>query len=651
MKLTLYPSMPNTKRVRELRDFRWDVTFAGRALSLAFGGREPLAEVRLAGEPVPPVWQGDVLVLSDRGEFAIAVGRGFILSVEAERLSLPDAGLDREERLLKSQAGGLELRLYFEWGDDLRWRRLKEGLVGVSSPGADYPLMVFIAAAGTAALVDTEIDRIKSLGMGDVVAMTQSFASAQPRLEMTPRIDALYEHAHHLHRINSYEPEPPFIYEWECPTRADRYLSRVSGNLDTLHAVWDWILIDPMRARQEFENYLKGYDPVTCQIALDVAPMAEDLWPSGPRIDTEGRAMLSSHPPLWADVAWRLYSATGDLSWLKVTYEIAKLNVGWWERERDRDGDGLFEWADTRFPQPWESGCDGSPRFDEITADGFACIDLNAQMAMFYASLVRFATELGEAEAAAEFRKRRERLAVLINERLWDAKSGWYYDFGEEGLVKALTTAGLWAINAGVAGPAQIETMLDHVTNDVEFATWFPLPTVAASDPRFELVGARGPSRPFEALWLAMGLRQAGRIDLAGKLVRRALDAMADVLAKDGAVWELYSPHGSDPSGLKLFDIGRAGEPTRRDYAGNSPIRAMLLYGLIGIEPTAAGLTVSPAAESMEKNTRVDFILGKQGFVLEAMKRREGMLLTIRRGRKTLAEGYGRLSVPRSELA
>ncbi len=88
MRLTLFPSMPNTKRTRELRDFRWDVSLSGRVLSLGLGDRPPIAEIRLAEDASAPQWQGDVLVLSDRGEFAIAVGRGFVVSVAAERLAL-----------------------------------------------------------------------------------------------------------------------------------------------------------------------------------------------------------------------------------------------------------------------------------------------------------------------------------------------------------------------------------------------------------------------------------------------------------------------------------------------------------------------------------------------------------------------------------
>jgi len=385
-------------------------------------------------------------------------------------------------------------------------------------------------------------------------------------------------------------------------------------------------------------------------MALDVAPVGEDVWPSGPRMETEGRAMVSSHPPVWPEVAWRLYLATGDLSWLRVTWEIARLNVGWWERERDRDGDGLFEWADTRFPQPWESGCEGSPRFDEITADGFACVDLNAQMVMFYRTLARFAVELGEREAAQEYMKRQERLAHVVNERLWDASAGWYYDFGEEGLVKVRTTAALWAINAGIASRAQVDAMLDHLTDPDQFATWFPLPSVAANERTFATIagaGARGRRRRYGS---RCGLRQAGRVDVAGKIVRRTLDCIAEVLAREGAVYECYNPLGPDPSGVRTFEYGAAGRPARRCTLGHAPVRAMLLYGLLGLEPSRDGLYVTPAEDSMDKSTRVEFVIGKQPLLFEAVREKEGMHVTIRRGKKALADGYGKLLVPKGKL-
>jgi len=650
MRLSLFPAMPNTRRVRELKHFFWDVTVSGRSISLGFQGEPAMAEIVKAAEPESVVWQGDVAMLSERGEFAIAVNRGLVVSVEAKRVVLEDEQLDREARTLAVHTDGGHFLVYFEWGDELKFRRSRGGRVGVSSPGADWPLMLFIARGPSAELAEAEMDRLKSVNMGEVVAIAQSFARAQPHLEMCEPVDLLWESAHHLHRVNTYEPEPPFIFEWECATRADGYASRVLGHWDTVHIVWDWLLMDATRARQEFENYLKSYDPETSQFALDVAPIGEELWPAGHREDTDGRCMVCSHPPVWPEVAWNLYLATGDRSWLAVTYEVGKLNIAWWERARDRDHDGLFEYADTRFPQPWESGCEGSPRFDRLSGNGFACVDLNAQLVMFYRNLTRFAMELEEPEAAAEYSQKQNRLAHLIRERLWDADAGWFFDRNDDGLVRVRTTAGLWPVCAGVATPEQVEAMVEPLEDAESFATWFPLPSVSADEPTFAPVAWRGPSWPSLVLWVAMGLRHAGRVELAGRIVRRTLDAMADVLRADGTVYECYNPHGIEQEGFRLFDFSGEGDPVRRYYVGHAPVRAMVLFGLLGVEPTRDGLLIDPATESVEKDTRVEFLIGKQAYVLEAHRRRGGLETTLRRGRTTVATSYGKMLVPRIEL-
>ena len=650
MRLCLFPAMPNTRRVRELKDFCWDVAVAGKELSFAFHAQSSAVTVRLPKPPVDLQWQGDVLVLSDRGEFAIAVNRGLVISVEADRLLLAETKLDREERtqLLRTDAGCFAV--YFEWGDALKYRKTSDDRVGITSPGADWPLMLFIAQGPSPALADTEMDRMKSLNMGEIVALTQSFGKSQPRLDTDAAFASLWEHAHHLHRVNTYEPEPPFIYEWECAGRTDRYAARVLGHTDTITTAWDWLLIDPTRARQEFENYLKSYDAKTAQVALDVAPIGEDVWPADHRETNDGRCMVSSHPPVWPEIAWQLYLTTDDQSWLGVTYEIAKLNVAWWERERDRDGDGLFEYADTRFPQPWESGCDGSPRFDEITADGFACVDLNCQLVMFYRNLVRFAVALGEREASAEYAKRQDRLAHLVRERLWDAETGWFYDRTDDGFVKLRTTAGTWAICAGVTTSEQLDAMVERLDDPEQFATWFPLPSVAADERSFAPIGWRGPCWPSQIFWVVMGLRHVGRTDLAGRIVRRTLDAMAEVLAVEGAIYECYNPLGPDQDGLTLFDYTAPGDPVRRYYLGNAPVRAMVLSGLMGIEPTRDGLLIDPAEASIREDVKVEFIIGKNGYVLETHREKAGLNLTLRRGRKKIASSFGRMLIPRVEL-
>lgn len=650
MRLSLFPATPNTSRVRELKHFFWDVELSGAVMTCGLHGADTVAEVRLATAPGSPDWQGDVLVLSEHGEFAIAVNRGLVVSVEAERLALPGEKLDREERTVRGRTDSGYLLIYFEWGDELKFRGLKGGRTAVTSPGAEWPLMLFIAAGPTPALAEAEMDRLKTVDMGSVIAATHSFGAGQPRLHLSDDIDALWEHAHQLHRVNTYEPEPPFIYEWECSTRTDDYASCVLGHVDTIHTVWDWLLVDPARARQEFENYLKSYDSKSAQMALDVAPTGEDVWPEGHREENDGRCMVCSHPPVWPEIAWRLFLVTNDRSWLGVAYEAARLNVGWWEHNRDRDHDGLFEYADTRFPQPWESGCDGSPRFDRISSDGFACVDLNAQLVMFYRNLVRFAVELGERAAAEEFTQKQDRLAHLVRERLYDPGSGWFFDRDDEDFIRVRTTAGLWTVCADVATDEQLEAMLEHVENPEEFATWFPLPSVAADEEAFSSVSRRGPCRPSETLWLAMGLRHAGRVALAGRLVRRTLNAMAEVLRREGAVFECYNPHGPRQDGLTLFDFSGAEEPVRHCYLGHAPVRAMILSGLLGIEPTREGLLIDPAEDSLDGEMSAEFVFGTKLYTLTTGKRKDGIEVVLRQDKRIIASSRGRMLIPRDKL-
>ena len=207
-------------------------------------------------------------------------------------------------------------------------------------------------------------------------------------------------------------------------------------------------------------------------------------------------------------------------------------------------------------------------------------------------------------------------------------------------------------MNIGTAKPTpeQLTAMLEHIENPDEFMTWFPFPSVASDDEEFAHVGWRGPGWASQVLWFAMGLRHAGRVELAGRIVKCALDAMAKVLSVDGAIHECYNPHAPDMSDFRLFDYAGEGDPVRRYYVGHAPVRAMVLSGLLGIEPTRDGLLIAPAEESINGDVSVEFLIGKYLYVLELKRRKEGLETIVRRGRKVVASSYGRTLVPRVEL-
>jgi hypothetical protein len=151
-------------------------------------------------------------------------------------------------------------------------------------------------------------------------------------------------------------------------------------------------------------------------------------------------------------------------------------------------------------------------------------------------------------------------------------------------------------------------------------------------------------------LWFATGLRQAGRTELAGRLVRRALDVMGEVLLRDGTIYEFYDPRGGEQEVLRRFDTEDAAEPVRRYYMGHAPVRAMVLCGLFGIRPTRDGLIVDPAGESIPDGAHVSFKVGDARFALDARRRAEGMEITLKRDGRIVAQGYGRTLVPRIGL-
>jgi hypothetical protein len=331
-------------------------------------------------------------------------------------------------------------------------------------------------------------------------------------------------------------------------------------------------------------------------------------------------------------------------------YEVGRRNITWWEASRDRDRDGLFEYADTRFPQPWESGYDGSPRFDTIGTKPFPCVDLNAQLVLYYRNLLHFAIAKHDQEGAREFAKQEDRLTLLMRQRLYDPATRWFFDRTEKGFVRVKTVAGFWPLIAGILTAEQTDDAVARLEDPKQFATWFPLPSVAADEPKFEPVSWRGLCAPAQALWVATGLRHMGRTEEAGRLIRRTLDAMAEVLERDGTIYEFYNPSGPDQSGLKLFDFAGKGEPVRRYYLGQAPVRAMVLTGLFGIEPTGDGLLIDPAEESLPDDARVEFRVGENALRLETRRTKSGIEVTLDRGRETVATGVGKMLIPRVEL-
>ncbi|MEV4255827.1 trehalase family glycosidase, partial [Spirillospora sp. NPDC049652] len=284
----------------------------------------------------------------------------------------------------------------------------------------------------------------------------------------------------------------------------------------------------------------------------------------------------NSKPPLAAWSVWQVYLKDRDASFLREMYPKLVAYHDWWYRTRDHDRNGLAEYGatvdpangteeDQRQAAAWESGMDNAPRFDaelgvKMLANtdasgkvvGYSInqesVDLNAYLAAEKHYLALIAGRLGKHSDAARFEKDSAKVAGLVRARMYDAKSGFFYDaaMAADG-GKTLTGRGrgiegaipLWA---GVASKQQAAAVRAKMVDPEEFATKVPFPTVSKSSPYFQSTKYwRGPVWIDQAYFALTGLRGYGYKADARTLADR-LRANASGMLGDGALHENYDP-------------------------------------------------------------------------------------------------------------
>lgn len=649
MELCLFPSVPNTSDVKELKGFYWVVSTGGTVKLRHGSAKKPVLELLTPGPVTPPVWMADVLSWPDRGEFLMALGRSVVVclavrsvrirgqlddSVEAEMGTFRVEGLDGQPAFLT-----------YEWEEPLEFVPMNrdEAWLEAQIPNTDVPLMIYLQTTepdGDDALTHKKLRRLQHTDLGAVVARVQKFQNDLPLWQTELRLERLWNFVSHLHRASTSEPEAPLGFNWECHCRTDESRRTLHGHTDTLHVVWDWLMLDATRAREEFANYMRGFDEETGQMSALVR-----VGESGVDPDT----CRGSHPPLWPYLAWKLYLVERNRNFLEEMLRIGLKNAAWWEGNRDTDDDGLFEYAETGREDLRESGYHDSPRFDNVTDKPFASIDLCCQMALFYQCLRRFAAELGETALRMDFEARYEKLADLIRTNLWDESTGFFYDRRDGELVKVRTIASFFSLLAGVATDQQVARMCEHLANEEEFFRYNPVPSVAADETCFETVGRRGPSCPAQTLWVVAGLRNVSRPRLAAQIARRALDAAAEVLERDGTVYELYNPDEPDQTDVRSFG---GHSDVSRYHVGSNPVHALASLGLYGIEMTRDGLVVDPVGVALPETSAIEVQLPESRLVV-LVKRTDaldGIQVKVRADRRVLAESYGRMVIGMGKL-
>jgi putative isomerase len=336
---------------------------------------------------------------------------------------------------------------------------------------------------------------------------------------------------------------------------------RVFGHIDLTHERLDTVRALPEHARDQIRNELAGQQ-------------ADGLIPGVINFDKEGKAAWKpgkGFPPLWVVSADAYVEVSRDVSFLKECLSALRKQIGWFETNRAAPGGGFY-YLDV-LQNTWESGMDEGIRYDRRPPAAAACVDACSHVFMLYECAARWSRTLGQPDAAMEAKA--TALQSYIEEKLWNSKTGFFYDEWSVQHPEHLCFEGMWPVVTGAATPAQAARVIDeHLLNPKEFFAPHPIATVALNDPKFELRMWRGPAWNCMTYWAARGCLRYGRADAAKQLLEAALDATAKEFGRTGTLWEFYHPQIGDQKSLHRKSKGRPIPCV--DYIGHNPLFAMV---------------------------------------------------------------------------
>ncbi|HRH00201.1 MAG TPA: trehalase family glycosidase, partial [Polyangiaceae bacterium] len=303
---------------------------------------------------------------------------------------------------------------------------------------------------------------------------------------------------------------------------------------------------DPAAATEVLRNFIDRTEP-DGYLPYNFGPVVEQ---------TVNR---TASAPLFSYIAWEVYSAAKegarDAAFLRDAYAAGQRIHGFWTRERDTNKNGLFEWGGLAVSESlrdlenviWTKVA--SPELVEA-------IDLQVEMIVEEQSLARMADALGLPAEAAAWRAKADALAGLVNAKMWDEASGFYFHIGRdsqsftfktEGDLKRKEIAGLLPLWANIVPPERRARLVGQLTDPTTFFRPFGVTGLDHTDPYFSAGADRccrwnGPVWVPWMMLLQRGLVASGRPDVATELSRRTRAGVIAQLARTHQFRELYNP-------------------------------------------------------------------------------------------------------------
>ncbi len=280
----------------------------------------------------------------------------------------------------------------------------------------------------------------------------------------------------------------------------------------------------------------------------------------------------------WAE--WTYFLSTGDKDRLARVFDPLCAYHNWLRLNRS--------WPDgTYWYNGLACGMDNAPRPDprynfRLSHGFMSWIDACAHQYLSGTILCEMARVLGRENEMDEYRAETEMLYRVINDKMWDEESAFYYDTRRDGKPSYVKTlASYWTLVAGLVSPERAERFVAHLDDEHEFKRPTRIPTLSADHPDYKESGdywQGGVWAPTNYMTLC-GLHKYGYNTLAHEIARNYVDAVVEVYRETGTVFENYTPE------IPL----RPGYPAKSDFVGwtgLAPISILFEY-VFGIHPDA----------------------------------------------------------------
>lgn len=249
-------------------------------------------------------------------------------------------------------------------------------------------------------------------------------------------------------------------------------------------------------------------------------------------------------------------------------------------------------WRDgTYFSSGWGCGMDNLPRMQpgynvSFSHGHMVWNDACMQELINCKILMDMAKVLGREEDTAGLREERERLIKVVNEKLWDDKTAFYYDLWKNGELNYVKHIGAyWSLLAEIVPEEKAERFISHLTNENEFATPFMIPALSKDHKAFNPGGEYwngGVWAPTNYMVLT-GLDRYKRFDLSHKIGLNYVENVVSVFNDTGTLFENYAPIFGENGRPIQGNISRA---EFVGWTGLAPISVLFEF-VFGIKPDA----------------------------------------------------------------